>query len=108
MCEYCGSHIRFLPDEREMEVVKTREEMKRKERVDIQKAMLHKQLEQEELAAWRNTAAKVAVAALPVVGDVAGRALFRSAVKKGGGGCSGCGCAAVIILALAVFGLLSH
>ena len=104
VCEYCGSHLRFLPDEREMEVVRTREEMKRRERVAIQKAMLKKQLDQEEMARWRNTAARVAIAALPVVGDVAGRAMFRSAVHRGGGGCAGCGClglAAALLAALA-------
>ena len=106
VCEYCGSHLRFLPDEREMEVVRTREEMKRRERVAIQKAMLRKQLEQEELARWRETAAKVAVAALPVVGDVAGRALFRSAVHRGGAGCSGCGCLAVVAMILAALAAL--
>ncbi|MEN8164204.1 MAG: hypothetical protein ABFS37_08750 [Acidobacteriota bacterium] len=106
VCEYCGSHLRFLPDDREMEVVKTREEMKRRERVSIQKALLRKQLEQEELAQWRDTAAKVAVAALPVVGDVAGRALFRSAVHRGGAGCSGCGCLAVVAMALAALAAL--
>jgi len=96
--------LRFLPDEREMEVVRTREEMKRRERVAIQKAMLKKQLDQEEMARWRNTAARVAIAALPVVGDVAGRAMFRSAVHRGGGGCAGCGClglAAALLAALA-------
>lgn len=96
VCEYCGSHLRFLPDEREMEVVRTREEMKRRERVEIQKALLRKQLDQEEMARWRETAGKVAIAALPVVGDVAGRALFRTALSRGGGGCSGCGCAILI------------
>ena len=106
VCEYCGSHLRFLPDEREMEVVRTRENMKRRERVAIQKAMLKKQLEQEELARWRETAAKVAVAALPVVGDVAGRALFRSAVHRGGAGCSGCGCLAAVAMALAALAAL--
>ncbi len=73
VCEYCGSHLRFLPDEREMEVVRTREEMKRRERVAVQKAILRKKLEQEELARWRETAGKVAIAALPVVGDESGR-----------------------------------
>lgn len=106
ICEYCGSHLRFLPNEREMEVVRTREEMKKRERVAIQKAMLRKQLEQEELAQWRNTAAKVAVAALPVVGDVAGRALFRSAVHRGGSGCSGCGCLAIVAIALTALAAL--
>ncbi len=82
------------------------EKMKRRERVSIQKAMLRKQLEQEELARWRETAAKVAVAALPVVGDVAGRALFRSAVHRGGTGCSGCGCLAVVAMAMAALAVL--
>ncbi len=106
VCEYCGSHLRFLPDEREMKVVRTREEMKRRERVAIQKAMLKKQLEQEELARWRETAAKVALAALPIVGDVAGRTLFRSAVHRGGAGCSGCGCLVVVAMALAALAAL--
>ena len=97
-CEYCGSHLRFLPDEREMEVVKTREEMKYRERVAIQKAVLRQKLEQEELARWRDTAARVAIAALPVVGDAAGRAVFRAAVRRGGGGCGGCGCAVLVAL----------
>lgn len=102
VCEFCGSHLRFLPNESEMEVVRTREEMKYKERVAVQKAALKKKLEQEELARWRETVGKVAIAALPVVGDVAGRTLFRSAVKHGGGGgCAGCGCLGLVIAALA-------
>jgi hypothetical protein len=110
VCEYCGSHLRFLPGEEEMEVVRTREEMKYRERVAIQKAHLRKQLEQEELDKWRDTAGKVAIAALPVVGDVAGRALFRSAAHSRAGGCVGCGCLGVVIAiaagAAAILGLL--
>lgn len=106
VCEYCGSHLRFLPDAREMEVVRTREDMKRRERIAIQKAFLEKQLRQEELAQWRSTAASVAVKALPVVGDVAGRALFRSAIHKGGGGCSGCGCLGLIALLIGILAVL--
>jgi DNA-directed RNA polymerase subunit RPC12/RpoP len=105
VCEYCGSHLRFLPDEREMEVVRTREEMKRRERVAVHKAMLRKQLEQEELARWRETAGKVAIAALPIVGDVAGRALFRSAIHRGGG-CAGCGCIVLVAVGLALVSAL--
>jgi len=101
VCEYCGSHLRFLPDQREMEVVRTREEMKYRERVAVQRAALKKKLEQEEMARWRETAGKVAIAALPVVGDVAGRTLFRSAVQRGGGGgCAGCGCLGLVLVVL--------
>jgi hypothetical protein len=102
VCEYCGSQLRFLPDEREMEVVRTREEMKYRERVAVQRAALKKKLEQEEMERWRETAGKVAIAALPVVGDVAGRTLFRSAVRHGSGsGCAGCGCLGIVLAALA-------
>lgn len=102
VCEYCGSQLRFLPGEGEMEVVRTREEMKYRERVAVHKAALDKQLKQEELERWRQTAGKVAIAALPLVGDAAGRALFRAAIHRGTGGCSGCGClgAAVVVGAL--------
>ena len=109
VCDYCSSMLRFVPDEDEMEVVRTREEMKYRERVAVQKAALRKQLEQEELARWRETAGKVAIAALPVVGDVAGKALFGAAVRRGGG-CLGCGCialaAAAGLTATAIAGLL--
>lgn len=105
ICEYCGSHLRFLPSKQEMEVVRTREEMKYRERVAVQKALLEKNLRQEELARWRNTAGKVAIAALPVVGDVAGRALFRSALSREGSSPLGCGCIALIALITALLGL---
>jgi hypothetical protein len=95
VCEYCGSQLRFIPDAEEMEVVRTREEMLSRERVAIQKAHLKKKLEQEELARWREMAGRVAVSAMPVVGDVVGRALFRSAVTRGSG--AGCGCLGVLV-----------
>jgi len=91
LCEYCGSQLRFTPDDKELEVVRTREEMKYRERVAVQKAQLRQKMEQEEMAAWRQTAGKVALAALPAVGDAAGRALFRGAMQRSGG-CIGCGC----------------
>lgn len=107
LCEYCGSQLRLLPDEREMEVVRTREEMRYRERVAIHKVELRKRLEQEEMERWRETAGKVAIAALPVIGDVAGRALFRRAVGHGGGGCLGCGCLVVIVIGAAMWLSLS-
>jgi uncharacterized Zn finger protein (UPF0148 family) len=102
-CEYCGSLLRFLPGKEEMEVVKTREEMKRRERVEVQKAILHKELQQEESERWRQAAGRVAIAAMPVVGEAAGRAAFRAVLDRTGG-CLGCGCAAVILLLVAIFG----
>ena len=51
----------------EMEVVRTREEMKYKERVAVQKEILRKRLEADEADKWRETAGKVAIAALPLV-----------------------------------------
>jgi hypothetical protein len=97
VCAYCASRLRFLPEAEEMEVVRTREEMKYKERVAVQKEILRKRLEAEEADKWRETAGKVAIAALPVVGDVAGKALFGAAVDRGKG-CIGCGCMTVILV----------
>ena len=102
-CEFCDSQLRIVPGEDELAVVRTREEMKYRERVAVQKAILRQKLEREEAERWRQTAAKVAIAALPVVGRSAGRGLFNAALARGGG-CFGCGCLAVVMLA---FGLLA-
>ncbi|MDH3744856.1 MAG: hypothetical protein OES47_07125, partial [Acidobacteriota bacterium] len=60
----------------------------------------------EEADRWRQTAAKVAIAAVPVVGRAAGRGLFNAALARGGG-CLGCGCfAAVMIVVVLVAALL--
>jgi DNA-directed RNA polymerase subunit RPC12/RpoP len=100
-CEYCGSRLKLLPDENEMEVVRTREEMKYRERVEVRKQILRNKLEHEEADRWRQTAGKVAIAALPVVGDIAGQALFGAALKRGSG-CIGCGCLLVLAAAAAI------
>ena len=97
LCPFCGSRLRFLPGAAELEVVKTREEMKRRERVEVERAILEKQLRQEELARWRQTAAQVAIAVLPVVGARVGRTLFRTAVGETRGGC---GCLIALLLGL--------
>lgn len=109
LCPYCASRLRFVPGQNELEVVRTREEMKRRERVEVQKAILEKQLRQEELARWRETAAKVAIRSLPVVGEAVGKAAFRAAVTRSSG--AGCGCLGVLItlgslLAAALGGLI--
>jgi len=105
ICSYCGSRLRFVPEAEELEVVRTREEMKYKERVAVQKEVLRKKVEQEEMDRWRQTASKVAIAAMPVVGDVAGRAMFGAAVNRGSG-CIGCGCLGVLVVVGAVVALL--
>lgn len=94
-CEFCDSQLKLLPGEEELAVVRTREEMKYRERVAVQKAILRQKLEREEAARWRQAAAKVAIAAVPVVGRAAGRGLFEAALHRGGG-CAGCGCLGVI------------
>ena len=104
-CDYCDSRIRFLPGSDEMEVVRTREEMKTRERVALAQTRMRHQLEQEEAERWRQTAAKVAIAALPVIGRTAGRAVFDAALRRRGGGCLGCGC--LVPLALLAAGLAS-
>jgi len=84
-------------------VVKTREDMKRRERVEVQRLILEKRLQEEEAERWRETAARVAIASLPIVGDVAGRAVF-GAVMRREGGCLGCGCLpAFMVLAFMAF-----
>jgi uncharacterized Zn finger protein (UPF0148 family) len=93
-CAYCDSQLRFIPEAEELEVVRTREEMKYRERVAVEKQILRNKLQQEEMDRWRETAAKVAIAAVPVVGRTAGRALFDASLRKGGG--CGCGCLAVL------------
>jgi hypothetical protein len=105
VCEYCQSRLRFLPDDNEMEVVRTREEMKYRERVAVQKEILRARMEQEEMDRWRQTAGKVAIAALPYVGDAAGKALFGAALRRGGG-CIGCGCLAPVLLVVGILILL--
>jgi hypothetical protein len=107
LCHFCESRLKFLPDGREMEVVKTREEMKYKERVEVRRLVLQKQLEQEEHEAWRHTAAQVALQALPVVGTAVGRGLFRAALGRSSG-CLGCGCFTSLLALLAgALGLLA-
>jgi hypothetical protein len=90
----------MLPEGAELEVVRTREEMKRRERVDVQRLILQKRLQEEEAERWRQAAGRVAIAALPVVGDVAGRALFGAAMRRGG--CLGCGCLPLLVVVVAV------
>jgi hypothetical protein len=99
-CAFCDSIIRFLPGTGEMEVVRVREEMKARERVTVAQARMRQQLEEEEAERWRQTAAKVAIAALPIVGRSAGRAAFEMALG-GRRGCLGCGCALPFIVLLA-------
>jgi hypothetical protein len=95
-CEYCESLVRFIPGSDEMQVVRTREEMKYRERVALHQESMRQQLQREEYAAWRQTAAKVAIAALPIVGRTAGRVVFNAALRRGG--CAGCGCVLPIVL----------
>jgi hypothetical protein len=106
LCEFCSSRLKFIPDKEELEVVRTREEMKYKERVAVQKEILRNKMEQDEMDKWRKVAGNVAISALPVVGDVAGRALFGTAVNRGGG-CIGCGCMVVAGVVLGILWLAS-
>lgn len=108
ICDFCESRLKFVPEKGEMEVVRTREEMKYRERVAVQKLILEKRLKQEETERWRQTAAQVAISALPVVGATVGRELFRAALGRRSG-CWGCGCltlaasaAALVLLALSL------
>jgi hypothetical protein len=98
-CGYCDTRVRFLPGSEELEVVRTREELKYRERVALQQTRMRHELEQQEGERWRQTAAKVAIAALPIVGRSAGRAVFNAALRRGG--CLGFGCLLPMLLALA-------
>jgi hypothetical protein len=97
-CAFCASRVRFIPGTEELEVVRKREELKSRERVAIQQEAMRQQLQREEAAAWRQTAAKVAISALPIVGRSAGSAIFKAALRRGG--CPGCGC----LLPIAILG----
>ncbi len=101
LCRFCESRLTLKPDAEELEVIKTREEMKYRERVAVSKAILQKQLEQEEAERWRQTAAQVAIAALPLVGSSIGKGLFRAAIGRPRG-CLGCGCLLPILAAAAI------
>ena len=92
-----------VPGEAELAVIRTREEMGYRERVAVQKAILRQKLEREEAERWRQTAAKVAIAAVPIVGRAAGRGLFNAALRLRGG-CVGSGCLALFVLLLAALG----
>ena len=102
LCGYCRSKLRFVPEANELEVVRTREEMKHRERVAVEQQILQNRLKQQEMDRWRQTAAKVAIAAVPIIGRTAGRAAFSAAASRGGG----CGCLGVIAALLAALALL--
>ena len=57
VCDYCDSQLRFIPEAEELEVVRTREEMKYRERVAVEKQILRNRLHHEEMNRWRETAA---------------------------------------------------
>ncbi len=105
LCDFCESRLTFIPSTQEMEVVRTREDMKRKERVEVQRLQLQKQLQQEETERWRQAAAQVAISTLPVVGTAVGRGLFRAALGRGRG-CLGCGCLLPLLAGLATLAAL--
>ena len=105
LCEYCSSRLKFVPEDNELEVVKTREEMKHRERIAVEKQILQNRLKREEMDRWRETASKVAIAAVPIVGRTAGRAAFNVAAQRGGG-CAGCGCLGVIAALIAAGALV--
>ena len=106
-CGYCDSCVRFVPGSEELEVVRTREELKYRERVALQQAHMRQQLEQDEADRWRQTAAKVAIAAVPLIGRSAGRAFFDVALRRGGGGCLGCGCLVPLLMLAAAASALA-
>jgi hypothetical protein len=105
-CEFCGSELRMLPGKEELEVVRTREEMKKRERVEVQRHALDQRFKREEYDRWRQAAGKVAIAAMPVIGDAAGRAVLRGAMHRGGGGCCGC-LGGLLALGAGLVGLLA-
>jgi len=82
LCEFCRSKLRFIPEDNELEVVRTREEMKHRERVAVEKQILRNKLEKEEMDRWRKTASKVAIAAIPIIGRTAGIQLRGSRRRR--------------------------
>jgi len=104
LCAYCASRLVFVPATEELEVVRTREEMKYRERVAVQQAILRKQLQQEETAKWREAAARVAIAAAPAVGGAVARAAFRTVLGRTAG--AGCGCLSVLVAGTVLLAVL--
>ena len=103
----CASRLKFIPEDNELEVVRPRKEvMKHRERVEVEKQILRNRLE-EEMDRWRETAAKVAIAAVPIVGRTAGRAAFNSAARSGGGWAGG-GCLGLIAALVAAGAMLGY
>lgn len=105
-CAFCGSRLRWVPSTEELEVVRTREEMKYRERVAVQQELLRKRLKQEEASRWREAAAKVAIAAAPAVGSAAARTAVRVILGRAAG--VGCGCLLVLWAAAILFAALLH
>jgi hypothetical protein len=101
LCQFCGSRVAHLPGEGELEVVRTREEVKARERLDVERLEQQRRLRELEGERWRQAAGKVAAAVLPALGRSAGRAAAEAVLARGGG-CLGCGCS----VALALLGLL--
>lgn len=106
VCDYCESRLHFVPGEAELSVVKTREEMKYKERVAVRQMVMRRELEREEAEAWRRTAAQVAISAAPAVGSAVARVAFRAALGRSAG-CFGCGILFLMLLSLAAITLLA-
>jgi len=104
-CQYCESLVRFIPGSEELQVVRTREELKYRERLALHQERMRQELQREEYEAWRQTAAKVAIAALPIVGRTAGRVVFDAALRRGG--CLGCGCVLPFVLLVSTATLLA-
>lgn len=106
VCGYCESRLKVVPGATELEVVRTREEMKYRERVAVRQLVMRRELERDEAAAWRRTAAQVAISAAPAVGGAVARAAFRAALGRPGCG-PGCGCLVTLTAALLAAGLLA-
>lgn len=98
LCDYCESRLQFVPGVEELAVVRTREEMKYKERVTVRQMVLRRELEREKAEAWRRTAAQVAISAAPAVGGAVARIAFRAALGRSAG-CLGC-CGALLLATL--------
>jgi len=77
--------------------------MKYTERVAVRQIVLRQELDRQEANAWRQTAARVAISAAPVLGAALARGAFRAVLSRPRF-LPGCGC---LLLALALLLVLA-
>jgi len=98
-CDYCDSRVRLLPGSDEMEVVRTREELKSRERVTLEQERLRRQVSRRRPSAGARPPRAWPLPRCPCW--AAARVAPRRRALRRPGGCLGCGCLLPLALLLA-------